>query len=408
MVESVSTPDAEMISGMLTAIQDFVRDSFGVREGEGLETFRVGELTVQIEQGPHAILACIVRGTAPAELRDICEDALARIHGEYRQALLAFDGDAAPFAGTRAHLEACLRWRNETDERQASPVVWGLLVVILCGIGWWGFSMVRAHQRWASYLERLHAEPGIVVTAAEKRHGKYFVAGLRDPLAADPGQFLAQAQLSALQVLSQWEPYLALDSPLVLSRAKTILEPPDSVHLRLDGEVLVAMGAATRHWIDETKRLARVIPGVTHVSTEQVADLTLRELLALQEIVERYSLYFGKDTTQLLPGQEETVRSLSMAVQQLFKVAQHAGQVVRLHIVGHTDQTGSEGRNRLLSQGRAEHVLTLLAAQDIAGAQVKTVGVASREPLQERTTEADRAMNRRVTLRVVLPEMPGR
>ena len=125
MAESVHVMDAEMISGMLTAIQDFVRDSFGVHEGEGLEAVQVGELTVRIEQGPHAILACIVRGTAPPELKGMCEDALAHIHGEYWQVLLAFEGDAAPFAGTRNHLEACIQSRYEADERRASPSLVG-------------------------------------------------------------------------------------------------------------------------------------------------------------------------------------------------------------------------------------------------------------------------------------------
>jgi OOP family OmpA-OmpF porin len=338
----------------------------------------------------------------------MCEDALAHIHGEYWQALQAFEGDAGPFAGTRSHLEACLQSRYEAEERRTSPLLWGVLVVMLCGLGLWSFLVVRANQRWASYLEKLHAEPGIVVTAAEKRGGKYFIAGLRDPLAADPQQFLLQAQLSPQQVLSHWEPYLALDPTFILVRAKTVLEPPDTVDLRLDGEVLEATGAAPRQWIDDAQRLARVIPGVMHVRTEQVVNLTLRELLALKETVEQYALYFGKDTTQLVPGQEEVLHSLSMAVQQLFKVAQHAGQAVRLQIIGHTDKTGSEGRNRPLSQERAERILTILAAEDLVGTHVRAIGVGSREPLREETMEPDRAMNRRVTLRVVLPEMSGR
>ena len=115
MTESARGLDAEMISGMLTAIQDFVRDSFGVHEGEGLETVQVGDLTVWIESGPYAILAYIVQGTAPPELKGICEDALAHIHGEYWQALPAFEGNAAPFEGTRSHLEACLSPKRLPD-----------------------------------------------------------------------------------------------------------------------------------------------------------------------------------------------------------------------------------------------------------------------------------------------------
>ncbi|MEO8349653.1 MAG: OmpA family protein, partial [Acidobacteriota bacterium] len=63
--------DADMVSGMLTAIRDFVHDSFGGKEGDSLDTFQVGERSVWIEQGPHATLAAVVRGSAPRELRTV-------------------------------------------------------------------------------------------------------------------------------------------------------------------------------------------------------------------------------------------------------------------------------------------------------------------------------------------------
>jgi outer membrane protein OmpA-like peptidoglycan-associated protein len=408
VAESVQAPDAEMFSGMLTALQDFVRDSFGVQVGDGLEAARVGELTVCVEQGPHAMLASIVRGTAPPELKSVCEDALSRIHGEYWQALVAFDGETGPFAGTRHDLEACIQSRYEAESRRISPFLWGVLVVILCLVGWWGMATVRADQRWATYLEKLHAEPGIVVTAAGKRGGRYFITGLRDPLATDPRLLLSRAQLSPLHVASRWEPYVALDPAFVLVRARTALQPPDSVQLRLDDDVLEATGAAPRQWINDARLLARVIPGVMQVRLEQIVDLTSRELLALKETVEQSSLSFVKDTTQLVPGQEEAVGNLSLTLRQLFRAAQHAGYEVRLQIIGHSDGTGSEGRNRPLSQKRAERMLTLLTSDDISEAHVRAIGVGSREPLRDEMTQHDRTANRRVTFRVVLLEMPGR
>jgi outer membrane protein OmpA-like peptidoglycan-associated protein len=69
---------------------------------------------------------------------------------------------------------------------------------------------------------------------------------------------------------------------------------------------------------------------------------------------------------------------------------------------------GSEGRNRPLSQRRAERELALLTSDDISEAHMRAMGAGSREVLREETTEHDRTMNRRVTLRVVLLEMPGR
>src|SRR5258708_18623069 len=103
--------DADMVSGMLTAIQDFVHDSFSTRRDDQLETLQVGELTVWIEQGPLAVLAGVIRGNAPIELRTIFREALERIHLQYGAAMKEFKGDAAPFASAAEMLEECLQSR---------------------------------------------------------------------------------------------------------------------------------------------------------------------------------------------------------------------------------------------------------------------------------------------------------
>src|SRR5215210_1266805 len=78
-----SIQDADMVSGMLTAIQDFVHDSFSSQQSDTLETLQVGGLTVWIEQGPLAILAGVIRGNAPQELRTTFHETLERIHLEF-------------------------------------------------------------------------------------------------------------------------------------------------------------------------------------------------------------------------------------------------------------------------------------------------------------------------------------
>ena len=86
--------DADLISGMLTAIRDFVADSFSPeREAGGLRRFSVGELTVLVEQGPQALLAAVVRGVAPDDLVLRLQDPLETIHLQFAGALAEFDGD---------------------------------------------------------------------------------------------------------------------------------------------------------------------------------------------------------------------------------------------------------------------------------------------------------------------------
>ena len=56
-----------MVAGMLSAIQDFARDSFKTGKDAALEEFRVGELQVWIASGRIAYLAAVIRGNPPRE-----------------------------------------------------------------------------------------------------------------------------------------------------------------------------------------------------------------------------------------------------------------------------------------------------------------------------------------------------
>ena len=88
--------DADMVASMLTAIRDFVQNSFGGQREEVLDNFQVGELTVMVEQGPQALLAALIRGTAPKDLRVVFQETIEQIHVEHTQALDELDGEAAP------------------------------------------------------------------------------------------------------------------------------------------------------------------------------------------------------------------------------------------------------------------------------------------------------------------------
>ncbi len=91
VVELVAAQDADLVSAMLRAIQDFVQDSFNVQQGDGLETLRFGELTIWIEEGSEAILAGVIRGNAPQELRLVFQDVIEKIHNDFRPQLTAFE-----------------------------------------------------------------------------------------------------------------------------------------------------------------------------------------------------------------------------------------------------------------------------------------------------------------------------
>src|SRR6478736_7411439 len=119
-----ASQDADQISAMLTAIRDFARDSFRVAGGESLEGLRIGDLTVIVEQGPYAILAGVIRGTAPHTVRVLFQDALESVHRQLSPELKAFRGDAAPFERARPILDGCLVSQLRPREKKSSYRRW--------------------------------------------------------------------------------------------------------------------------------------------------------------------------------------------------------------------------------------------------------------------------------------------
>jgi len=78
----------------------------------------------------------------------------------------------------------------------------------------------------------------------------------------------------------------------------------------------------------------------------------------------------------------------------------------RTIIEGHTDSTGSEAKNRLLSQSRADAVRSYLVANETLPAdKIEAVGFGSERPLASDSTAEGRAINRRIDI-IIIPTPP--
>jgi outer membrane protein OmpA-like peptidoglycan-associated protein len=272
--KEATSQDPQLVSSMLAAIQDFVRDSFKGAEGHGVDTLRLGDLRLWCEAGPLAMLVAVIRGNPPEGLRETLRNVLSRIHEERRQALESFDGDTSGLADVEAHLAECATMRQQAARAPQKGFPWLVALIALLVVAFIGGEGLRWLERerqrerlrdaelrvWSSYVERLRAAPGIVVTEAGERDGKFAIAGLRDPLALDPAQALREAGVDPTEILSRWQPYQALDPAFALQRLEASLAPPPSVTLALAGDRIVAQGSASAEWIARAAAAARMLP----------------------------------------------------------------------------------------------------------------------------------------------------
>lgn len=397
---SVAMQDPSLVSGMLTAIQDFVRDSFQSDAGQGIDRMSVGDLDVWVESGPYAILACVIRGIAPRALRDNMAETLEEIHREYAEPLRNFNGDTAPLAAVNPILTRCLQLKYKDERRsRGRGYVWaaaGMLLLLVggyAGYRWWQF------HRWSGLVETLRTQPGLVITSFERRGGKFEIRGLRDPLAADPAGFVTAAGLDPAQAAFRWGGFYSLDDAIVTQRATQMLAPPAGTILHVTDGVLHVAGTPPVKWIKSAAATGPLVPGVRAVDFGEHSP-ELAEFNEARGQVTSVVVKFPLASAALSGAERTALKSLVPRIQALLTSAAALKRPVIVEIVGHSDATGAEGTNQTLSQRRADRVAWELGQLGVPESRLRANGVATAEPVRPEDTEENRQYNRSVTFRL--------
>ena len=400
MAEEVAeAQDSSLFSSMLTAVQDFVQHSLGTKEEETLEALRVGDLTVWVEPGPRAYLAAVIRAVPPPGLRDALKDIVETVHLQFRDALATYDGDDAPFETARPLLESGLVAQYKAPKSRAKPILLGVALLVLIGVLIWGFFVVRDTQRWRDYLARLDAEPGLVLTEADRNGGDWRIRGLRDPLAADPQALLNQAGLAEKDVQARWEPYQALDPAIIAQRARRLLAAPDSVTFRVEDGTLYVAGTAPDVWVEDARQRAAFLAGITAYDDAALESESQRRFRTLVAAIEGQRLLFPQSSDRLAPGQDQALAAVAANLKALRETAAGLDVQWGLRVFGHASPEGSDAINQQIARRRAEAVRRALIQQGLPAEQIGALGMGT-----EVDAQVDEAQHRNVTFEVVTEE----
>lgn len=347
--------------------------------------------------------------------------------------------------------------RKSIAQTLAPLITLGAAAMLVAGV--WIFQGFRERQVWNAYVERLGAEPGIVVIQSGRQDGKYVVRGLRDELAVDPATLLAASGLPPDSVEGRWEPYYALHPRFVSERARLVLRPPAGVTLTYRDGVLTARGTAPESWVADSRDRAPALAGVRRfefvgdaIDSEEATgaaaappssppaaapsapvpspsapppaappaktpDLPARPaeteaatptppaLAAtpserrLIEQIEVSSLEFSPLRADLVPGQEASIRRLSTLFRELNEIVHARGARASVDIVAFAPESAG-GTGRSLARARANAVLALIR-RDAFDALVLTARTRS-IPAADDKAAAETDDGRRVSFRVRL------
>ena len=285
------TEDSDAVSAMLSAIQDFVRDSFAEDKQSGLDTVELGEHTLWVVSGPQAILACAIRGIAPLSLRQKMQEVLEEIHIHYQDQLESFDGDNSGLELINESLNVCLQAERATEMKKGEkkPFLSPPLILVLIVVFFIASFFIWQNIDYSNRLEKLKAElderPGVILYESKNTDDNPQLKLLVDPLADSIDGLPEKYDFKKEEIIFNTTVFQSLEPEIVLRRVKQILKAPETVSFTVKDNSLYLTGVAPIDWINSIQPALRSISGYESIEIKQLKpDYSAIEKAATKKI----------------------------------------------------------------------------------------------------------------------------
>ena len=291
-LEDSQALDSDAISGMFTAIQSFVQDSFSNDESARLTDLKVGDHNVWVAHGPRAMLACVIFGHAPESLKNQLYDSLDGIRIEYSNQIADFDGDTSDLEGVDSLLEPLLQLelKESGPSKSKAGGPWILWVIIAAALAYFAYNWVSKESKQSVVERYLRDAPGIAVTTTFWEDQKLVVEGLKDPDASVPFKTLEAHGIEPDDIVLKTIPFRSLELDMELQRFRDEFSLPGGVYLSKREQGIFLYGEATINWLVENNARVRQLStdGRLNISNltasfESVAEI-LRENFRADEL----------------------------------------------------------------------------------------------------------------------------
>ncbi|GHH49172.1 OmpA family protein [[Pseudomonas] boreopolis] len=156
-------------------------------------------------------------------------------------------------------------------------------------------------------------------------------------------------------------------------------------HAMIGAGIGALSGAAIGNYQDRQERALRERTANTGIDVKREGDnITLN-------LPDGVTFDFGKST--LKPEFYSALNGVASTLKEYNQTM--------IEVTGHTDSIGSDAFNQKLSEDRANSVAQYLTAQGVQRERMEVVGAGKRYPIADNSTDAGRAKNRRVEIRLI-------
>ena len=385
--------DADMVSSMLSAINDFVADSFLANDDgqkEQLQNVSTDNFNLLIKPGPSALVVAAVIGNPPQQLSEQLQKTLENIHHLYVDELNNFDGDDRHFANAESLLRDCLlsEHKVESNNKRKPWLAIAALFIAFIFIGFQILSWSKSQQLHEELMQ-LENEPGIIIRKVTINNlDNIEVDILRDPSAINIAQWLESHNFDVKKFSILERNYHSLSPQILLSRAEKIIGSFPHVTSTWQENSLSLAGKVSI--IESEQLLSKLaVAGFTeglNLNTENLQLMSTHQIATSRQVKQQLfdDLISKISSTQLnfpVAGEKITAQMqvplarVFQYIRQLELLANELDINIGLLVIGCSDNTGNKITNKALSLKRAENTAQTLIDKGLSKDKIFTAGL---------------------------------
>lgn len=370
----ISKQDPELVSAMLTAINDFVADSFNRPDGVVIESVRLDEFTMYVISGPLAFLAAAIRGSPPPKVNEQLTDALEQIHGCYRQELENFSGDKDTMAMVEPILKKCLLQQVKREPGRRPWLVYALITLLIAATLIPLYGSIRKEQHREHILSFLSAQNGYLVVDQNAQGKQLNISLLRSESSPNPDSVLRQLDRSPWKININDRIVPMDEGEYLLPFLRFALSLGDQVMLQIKDSTLIVSGSLSAEQYQRIQHSDLLKSHFDKVDTSQATLLDepsdrqrlIQQWLALVAKIQAVRINFETNSSIMLTDERIKFTDLVTHLSELRDTAkQISGLKYQIVVTGFADSSGSQSTNIEISQKRAKLVSELLKANGI-------------------------------------------
>lgn len=363
---AIESQDPEQVSAMLSAISDFIKDSFSKNSDDNLETIRLGDFVLEIASTPTTVLAAAVRGMDTLQVKQQLTHTLDVLHSNHNDQLQGFDGVRLEDDDIDELMASCLLEQRLDGLESKSKIPWMAILfffVIAIPTAYFSFINWQTHTQASAVTQAVQDEPGYVLTHSDRDSKNLQLSFIRSPLSRPFNAVIATIDHDlAIQTNESFAPLG--DKSFFLPQVSKALALDDSYQIDLIDNTLHIKGEVSeeqRKAITNNTLVESLFDDV--VIHAPAADT--KAIKATAQLINQINLLtvtFPLNTTVVELTDNEELRQAVKLMQQLQEATTSINKTFPdIIIMGFSDSSGGDKTiNKQVSLKRAAFVKTVL------------------------------------------------